>query len=38
MISQLDEPTHDRLRARAALHGRSVEAEVRGHPRFRRLA
>jgi plasmid stability protein len=28
-IRQLDERTHARLRARAASHGRSVEAEVR---------
>lgn len=28
-IMQLDERTHARLRARAAEHGRSVEAEVR---------
>jgi len=28
-IRQLDERTHVRLRARAARHGRSVEAEVR---------
>ena len=28
-IRQLDERTHARLRAKAAVHGRSVEAEVR---------
>ncbi|GAA3603565.1 hypothetical protein GCM10022199_04110 [Marihabitans asiaticum] len=29
-IRNVDEATHDRLRALAARHGRSVEAEVRG--------
>lgn len=28
-IRQLDKQTHERLRVRAAKHGRSVEAEVR---------
>lgn len=28
-IRQLDERTHARLRAKAAAHGRSVEAEIR---------